>query len=175
MAWFYQFGALRNYPQTENVGSEQKLENGMLVELRRRSGWRDRLFFACQGSVPTLIIFMTTVSCSRPEMPPPTPGILDQWFSGSVTEPGNTQLVQSDEEQPKIQRKQPGTTGSRKVAVVRAPNPAGTSVSHPAAKKASTPPAKKASTRPRPDAQKKEEQQLFQEFLEWRKRQGDLP
>jgi len=107
-------------------------------------------------------------------MPPPTPGILDQWFSGSVTDPGNTQLVQPDEEQPKVQRKQPKAAGSRKVAVVHAPNPTGTSVSRPAAKKANTPPSKKASARPRPDAQK-EEQQLFQQFLEWRKRQKDLP
>ena len=142
----------------------------MLVELRGRGGrtdWllRDRLLFAGQATVSTFVIFMTTVSCSTPELPPPTPGILDEWFSGSATDPANMQLVQPAEEQPKIQRKQPKTSESRKVAVVHAPKPSGTSVSRPAAKKASTP--------PRVDT--KREQQLFQEFLEWRKRQNDLP
>jgi hypothetical protein len=57
---------------------------------------------------------------------------------------------QRDEEQPKVQREQPQTSPLPKVAA----NPA--------------PKAKKASTPPRLDAQK--EQQLYQEFLEWRNR-----
>ena len=93
------------------------METGMLVELRERVGRRDRLLFTC-ATVPTFIIFMTTVSCSTlgPEMP---------------------------------------HTASPKVATVNAPK------------------AKKTNTPPRVDAQ--EEQQLFQEFLEWRKRKKDLP
>ena len=57
---------------------------------------------------------------------------------------------QRDEEQPKIRREQPKTSTSPKVATVPAPK------------------AKKANTPPRLDAQK--EEQLYQEFLEWRKR-----
>jgi hypothetical protein len=57
---------------------------------------------------------------------------------------------QRDEEQPKVQREQPQTSSLPKVAA----NPA--------------PKAKKTSTPPRLDAQK--EQQLYQEFLEWRNR-----
>ena len=62
----------------------------------------------------------------------------------------NRQSDQRDEGQPKVRREQPKTTSS-KVATVHAPK------------------AKKANTPPRVDAQK--EQQLYQEFLEWRKRQ----
>jgi hypothetical protein len=57
---------------------------------------------------------------------------------------------QRDEEQPKVQREQPQSSPLPKVAA----NPA--------------PKVKKASTPPRLDAQK--EQQLYQEFLEWRNR-----
>lgn len=137
----------------------------MLVELRGRSGRRDRLLFACQATASTLVLLMTTVSCSRPDMPQPPAGIFDPWFSGSVTDPANTQLVQPDEELPKVQRERPKTSGLRKVAVVHGPKPIG--------KPASRATSKKASTRPRLDVQK--EQQLFEEFLEWRKRQTDLP
>jgi hypothetical protein len=57
---------------------------------------------------------------------------------------------QRDEEQPKIRREQPKTSTSPKVATAPAPK------------------AKKANTPPRLAAQK--EQQLYQEFLEWRNR-----
>jgi hypothetical protein len=58
---------------------------------------------------------------------------------------------QRDEGQPKVHREQPKTSTSPKVATVPAPK------------------AKKANTPPRLAAQK--EQQLYQEFLEWRKSQ----
>jgi hypothetical protein len=58
---------------------------------------------------------------------------------------------QRDEGQPIVSREQPETSTSPKVATVPAPK------------------AKKANTPPRVDAQK--EQQLYQEFLEWRNRQ----
>jgi len=55
--------------------------------------------------------------------------------------------------------------------VVQGPKSTGKSASRPASQKASVPLSKKASTPPRTDAQR--EQQLFQEFLEWRKRQNN--
>jgi hypothetical protein len=136
------------------------MENGMLVELRGR---RDRLLFACQATVPTFMILMTTVSCSRPNMPEPRVGIFEPLFSSPVADAANTQLVQRDKAQPTVQRERPRTSSSPKVATVQAPK--ATSVSRHTSKKAATP--------PRPDAQR--EQQLFQEFLEWRRRQKDLP
>jgi hypothetical protein len=54
-----------------------------------------------------------------------------------------------------IEPAQPRPTATPKVAMVNAPK------------------AKKASTPPRLDAQR--ERQLFEEFLEWRKRQKDQP
>jgi hypothetical protein len=63
----------------------------------------------------------------------------------------NQQSDQRDEEQPKVRREPPKTSTSPKVAMVPAPK------------------AKKANTPPRLDAQR--EQQLYQEFLEWRNRQ----
>jgi hypothetical protein len=82
------------------------------------------------------------VSCSMPtaHMPQPRPGI--------------------------VERVQPTTSASPKVATVQAPK--ATPVSRPASKKTNTP--------PRLDTQR--EQQLFQEFqdfLEWRRRQKDPP
>ena len=105
------------------------MEIGMLVELRERIGRRDRLLFTC-ATVPTFIILMTTVSCSTPgpEMPQRSAGI--------------------------VEREQPRTSASPKVATV------------------DTPKAKKTNTPPRLDD--KREHQLFQEFLEWRKRQKNL-
>ena len=111
----------------------------MLVELRERTRRRDRLLFACKATVSTLMILVTTVSCSTPtaHMPQPRAGI--------------------------VERVQPRTSASPKVATVDAPK--ATPVSRPASKKANTPPPL--------DAQR--EQQLYQEFLEWRSRQKDQP
>jgi hypothetical protein len=82
-----------------------------------------------------------------------------------VTNEPKQKLVQRDEAQPKVRRELPRTSASPKVATAHAPNATSRSVSHPTSKKANTP--------PRLDAQK--EQQLFQKFLEWRRRQKDLP
>jgi len=60
------------------------------------------------------------------------------------------QLDQRDEEQPKVQHEQPKISAPPKVATASAPK------------------AKKTSTPPRIDAQK--EQELYQEFLQWRNR-----
>ena len=116
----------------------------MLVELRGRGARRDRFLFTFQGTVLTLIILMTTVSCSCDECEP-----LFSLFP--VIDEANQQSDQRDEGQPKVRREQPKTSTSPKVATVPAPK------------------AKKANTPPRLAAQK--EQQLYREFLEWRKRQ----
>jgi hypothetical protein len=71
-------------------------------------------------------------------------------FSPPVIDAENQQSDQRDEGQPKVRREQPKTSTSPKVATVPAPK------------------TKKANTPPRHDAQK--EEQLYQEFLEWRKR-----
>jgi len=138
----------------------------MLVELRGRSGRSDRLLVTCQATVLTFIFLMTTVSCSRPDMPEPRVGIFEPLFSSPVIDTANRPLVQRDGGRSKVQRAQPGTSASPKVATVHAPK--ATPVSRPASKKANTP--------PRLDTQR--EQQLFQEFqdfLEWRRRQKDPP
>ena len=108
----------------------------MLVDLRERVGRRDSLLFSCKATVSTLMILVTTVSCSTPtaDKPQPRSGI--------------------------VEREQPRTSASPKVARVHTPK--ATSVPRPAVKKANT---------PQLDAQR--EQQLYQEFLEWRSRQKD--
>src|SRR5947209_1310689 len=138
----------------------------MLPDLRGRGGGRDRLLFTCQATVSTLTILMTAVSCSGPatDIPPPHVAIVEL-FSGGVTEAPKQQVVERDKAHPKVRREPPKSVVSPKVATVRAPNATSPSVSRPASKKASTP--------PRPNAQT--EQQLFREFLEWRKRQGEQP
>ena len=129
----------------------------MLVELLRRGGTRDRFFFV-QATVPTLIILMTTMSCSKHDMPQPVVQIAELLFPDQVTDGANRQVVQSGEGRAKVQREQPRTSTSPKVAKA-----ASTPVSREASKKVSTP--------PRLDTQR--ERELFQEFLEWRRRQTD--
>jgi hypothetical protein len=73
------------------------------------------------------------------------------WFSLPWIDSTNQQSDQRDEGQPKVRREQPKTSASPKVATVPAPK------------------AKRANTPPRLDTQNV--QQLYQEFLEWRKRQ----
>ena len=107
------------------------MENGVLVDLREWYVRGDRRLFTSQTTLLTLTILLTTVSCSTPgpEVPQRRAGI--------------------------VEREQPRTSASPKVATVNAPK------------------AKKTNTPPKVDAQ--EEQQLFQEFLEWRKRKKDQP
>jgi hypothetical protein len=62
------------------------MEIGMLVKLRERVGRRDRLLFT-YATVPTFIILMTTVSCSRPDMPQPHAGIIDREQPRTATSP----------------------------------------------------------------------------------------
>jgi hypothetical protein len=121
------------------------------------AGRRDRLLLICRATVPALVL-ITTASCAGPgaDMPPPN---IVELFTGGVTEAPNQQSAQQDEAQPKARRGQPKASTSPKVAKEQAPKVASQS--------ASRPPSKKAST----EAQK--EQQLYREFLEWRKTQKD--
>jgi hypothetical protein len=140
-----------------------KMENGMLVELRKRSGWRDRLLVTCQAMVSIFTILLTTVSCSRPDMPEPRVGIFEPLFSSPVVDTANRPLVQRDKGQPKVQRERPRTSASPKIAAMHPPK--ATSVSRPTSKKAAAPPRLNAQS----------ERKLFEEFLEWRERQKNLP
>ena len=110
------------------------------------------------------MILMTTVSCSKPDMPEPRVGIFGPLFSSPVIDTADQQVVQRDKPQPKVQRVQPKTSTLPKVATVHAPKATG--VSRATSKKTDTP--------PRLNTQR-EQQKLFQEFMEWRKRQKELP
>jgi hypothetical protein len=134
--------------------------------LRRRNGGRYRLL-TYKATVPTLIVAMTTMSCSTRDTPQPRTGIFERetFFLYPLIDAANTRSGQRDEGQPKVQGARPKTSASPKVATVHAPKTTSASGPRPAAKKANTP--------PRLDAQR--EEQLFQEFLEWRKRQKGLP
>jgi hypothetical protein len=138
----------------------------MLVDLRGRDCTRDRLLFTCQTTGLTLVILMTTVSCSTPDRPEPSTGIVERepWLSDRATDVPNPELVQRGEPQPNIRREQPRTSASLKVATVQAPKATTGSVSRPASKKTNAP--------PRIDAQK---EQLFRDFQEWQRRRKDLP
>ena len=132
----------------------------MLLDLPR--GRSDRLLYICQVTVPALVILMTTVSCSGPGADTPLPNVgIIELFTGGTTEAPNQQVVQQKEAQPKVRRAQPKASMSPKVAQEQGAKSTGQSASRTASKKASTP----------PDAQK--EQQLYREFLEWRKSQGN--
>ena len=90
-------------------------------------------------------------------MPQPDVGIVEREpsFPSLMIDAANPQLVQPREAQPKVRRVQPKTSAPPKVAKVNAPK------------------AKKANTTEQLDAQR--EQQLYQEFLEWQKRQKGQP
>jgi hypothetical protein len=131
--------------------------NGMFLDLRGRCGMRDRRFFNYRASALTPMVLLTTVSCST--LPADILAFDEcDLSSGLVTE---EQLLPRAAVPPKARREQPSTSATPKVATVRAPNATGRSGSDDALKKANTPPGY--------DVRK--EQQLFNEFLEWRNRQ----
>jgi hypothetical protein len=128
----------------------------MLVDLRTRGSWRDHLLLTCQAIVPTLLVLMTTVSCSAPATngPEPRRGVVERElsFSGRLTDGENRQLAQRKLDVQQIRRqKQYRTSASPKVVSRH---------------------VEKANTPPLLDAKK---EQLFQEFMEWRRRHRDRP
>jgi hypothetical protein len=135
-----------------------KRGNGMRFDLQ--GGRRNRILISSGATIPALIIFISTVSCSGPRADLPLPiAEIVELFSGTETP---RHLVQQNEAQSKVRRVQPKASTS-KAPTENAPKATSQSVAPPAAKKANRSPAS--------DAQS--EQQLFQEFLEWRKRQKD--
>jgi hypothetical protein len=135
----------------------------MLVDLRRRGTRRDHLLLIGQVTVPTLIVLMTTVSCS--DMREPGHRVVERELAGRLAVRENRQLVRrSFDRQPILGREQSKTSAPPKVAKAHAPARTGAPVSGRVLEKANTPPLLDA-----------EKEQLFQEFLEWWRRHSDMP
>jgi hypothetical protein len=141
----------------------------MRVDLRTQSTGRSRFRLISQAAVPTLMILMTVVSCSRPmaNMPEPSyrvalPAL--PFFSHS-TDGENQQLApRRVDEQSVHEAEQHRISPRLKVAKIRAPDAA----TAPASRRD----LQKANTLPLLD---REKEQLFEQFLEWRRRQKDIP
>jgi hypothetical protein len=145
------------------------MENGMHVDLHGRGTSRNRLLLTGQAIVPMLIILTTSVSCSRraAEMPEPPYRIVERIlpFSSSLSDDENRQLVQRrSDAKPNLQQEQHRTSSPPKVAKVHTPDTSSASAPRAASGKTSPPPLLD-----------REKEQLFQQFLEWRKRQTDVP
>jgi hypothetical protein len=145
------------------------MEGGMCVDLHRRGTSRNRLLLIAQAIVPMLIILTTSVSCSRraAEMPEPPYRIVERIlpFSSRLSDEENRQLVQRrSDAKPNLQQEQHRTSSPPKVARVHAPDTSSGSAPRHASGKTNPPPLLD-----------REKEQLFQQFLEWRKRQTDVP
>jgi hypothetical protein len=99
-------------------------------------------------------------------MPQPRLGVVERGlsFSGLVTDRENWEFVQRSERQPMPRRVQHQTFASPKVAKVHTPDTSSAPGSRHVLEKAKT-----------PRLLDSEKEQLFREFLEWRKRQIDVP
>jgi len=144
------------------------MESGMHVDLHRRDTSRNRLFLTGQAIVPALIILATSVSCSRraAEMSEPPYRIVERIlpFSSRLSDEENRQLVQRRADaKPNLQQEQHRTSSLPKVAKVHAPDTSSAS--------APRPPSGKTN----PPLLDREKERLFHQFLEWRKRQTDVP
>jgi hypothetical protein len=145
------------------------MEGGMRVDLHKRDTSRNRLLLTGQAIVPMLIILTASVSCSRraAEMPEPPYRIVERIlpFSSRLSDEENRQLVQRQSDaKPNRQQEQHRASSPPKVAKVHAPDTSSAS--------ARRPPSGKTNPLPLLDPEK---EQLFQQFLEWRKRQTDVP
>jgi hypothetical protein len=141
----------------------------MRVDLHRRGTSRYRLLVTGQAIVPTLIILATSVSCSRraAEMPEPPYRIVERIlpFSSRLSDEKNRQPVQQrSDAKPNLQQEQHRTSSPPKVAKVHGPDTSSGSGLRPASGKTNPPPLLDRG-----------KEQLFQQFLEWRKHQTDLP
>lgn len=144
----------------------------MLVRLCRPRTWIDHLLLICQATVPMLMVLMTAVSCSAPaaDMRNPRYRVIDIERelppSSRWTNEESRQVVQRGVDGRSIlRREQQRTSALSRVAKVHAPDTTGASASHRILQKPNPP--------PRLDAEAKE--RLFQEFLEWQRRQQDMP
>ena len=152
-----------------NVSSPTKMESGMLVDLHRRGTRRNRLLVTCRAIVPQLIIVMTCVSCAKRPADIQEPSTRIAWpalpFFSNLTERENQQLPHRRvDEQPLHRAEQRRTSPPPKAAKVQTPATTRSSAPRPVSGETNRPPLSD-----------REEEQLFQEFLEWRKRQRDMP
>ncbi len=136
----------------------------MCIDLHKRDTSRNRLLPTGQAIVPVLLILTTTVSCSRRAavMPEPPYRIVERIlpFSSSSSDEENRHLVQRrSEARPNLQQDQHRTSSPPKVAKVHAPDTSSASAPRHASGKTNPPPLLDP-----------EKEQLFQQFLEWRKR-----
>ncbi len=141
----------------------------MRVDLHKRDTSRNRLLLTGQAMVPVLIILTTSVSCSRrgAEMPEPPYRIVERIlpFSSRSSDEENRQVIQRRfDAKPNLQQEQHRTSSPPKVAKVHAPDTSSASAQRPASGKTNAPPLLN-----------REKERLFQQFLEWRKRQTDVP
>ena len=121
----------------------------MRVDLHKRDTSRNHLLLTGQAIVPVLIILTTSI------LP----------FSSRLSDEENRQLVQPlSDVKPNLQQEQHRTSSPPKVAKVHAPDTSSASAPRPASGKKNPPPLRD-----------RDKEQLFQQFLEWRKRQTHVP
>jgi len=99
-------------------------------------------------------------------MPEPPHRIVERIlpFSSHLSDEENRQLVQQPSDaKPNLQQEQHKISSPRKVAKAHAPDTSSASAPRPA-----------SGTRNPPPLLDREKEQLFQQFLEWRKRQTDV-
>jgi hypothetical protein len=141
----------------------------MRVDLHKPNASRNRLLLTGQAIVPTLIILTTSVSCSKraAEMSEPPYRIVERIlpFSSSSSDEENRHPVQRrPDAKPNLQQEPHKPPSLPKVAKVHAPDTSSTTAPHRASEKTNPPPLLD-----------RDKEQLFQQFLEWRKRQTDVP
>jgi hypothetical protein len=141
----------------------------MRVDLHKRGASRNRILLTGQAIVPALIILTTSVSCSKraAEMSEPPYRIIERIlpFSSGLSDEENRQLVQRQSDaKPTLQQDQHRTSSPPKVAKAHAPDTSSASAPRHASGKTNPPPLLD-----------RDKEQLFQQFLEWRKRQADVP
>jgi hypothetical protein len=145
------------------------MESGMRVDLRTQSTGRSRFRLISQAAVPTLMILMTVVSCSRPMANIPEPSYRVAlpalpFFSHS-TDGENQQLAPRRVDEQSVHGAEQHRISPRpKVAKIRSPDAATAPTSRRDLQRANTPPLLD-----------REKEQLFEQFLEWRRRQKDIP
>jgi len=152
-----------------NVSSPTKMESGMHVDLHRRGTSRNRLLATCRAIVPPLVILMTCVSCAKraAEMQERPSRIAEPSlpFFSNLTERENQQLPHRRLDEQPLHR-----VAQRRIS----PPLRAAKVQTPAMTHAPAPRPVSGKMNPPPQLDQNEEQ-LFQEFLEWQRRQGDMP
>jgi hypothetical protein len=139
----------------------------MRVDLHKRGTSRNRLPLTGQAIVPALIILSTSVSYSKraAEMSEPPYRIVERILPFSSGSSDEEKLVQRrSDAKPTLQQEQHRPPSPPKVAKVHAPDTSSATAPRHASGKTNSPPLLD-----------RDKEQLFQQFLEWRKRQTDVP